>query len=93
MLEAEEERLGSGAEDSAFHAVVLQLLREHKNEVAMSVSGTTERIVIAILRAVIDLGLASGASPRSTEQRAMRAVYGYLFYPGRVTGKVSLAKC
>jgi hypothetical protein len=33
MLEAEEERLGGAAEDSAFHGIVLQLLREHKNEV------------------------------------------------------------
>lgn len=80
VLEAEEERLGSGEEDSAFHAIVLQLLGEHNNEVAMSVSETTERIVMAILRAVVDLGLASGASPRSTEQRAMRAVCGYLLY-------------
>jgi len=82
VLEAEEERLGSGAEDSAFHAIVLQLLREHKSEVAMTVSGTTEQIVIAILRAVLDLGLASGATPRSTERRAMRAAYGYLHCPG-----------
>jgi AcrR family transcriptional regulator len=82
VLEADEERLGRGAEDSAFHTIVLQLLREHKNEVAMSVSGTTERIVMTILRAVVDLGLASGASPRSTEQRAMHAVCGYLFYAG-----------
>ena len=61
---------------------MLQLLRGHNNEVAMRVSGTTERIVIAILRAVLDLGLASGATPRSAEQRAMRAVSGYLLYPG-----------
>ena len=40
----------------------------------------TERVVIAILRAVVDLGLASGASPGSTEHRAMRAVCGYLLY-------------
>ena len=42
----------------------------------------TERIIAAILRALVDLGLASGASPRSTEQRAMRAVCGYVFYAG-----------
>jgi AcrR family transcriptional regulator len=82
VLEAEEERLGSGADDAAFHAVVLQLFQDHKNEMVMPVSATTERVVIAILRAVVDLGLASGSSPGSTEQRAMRAVCGYLFYGG-----------
>jgi len=82
VLEAEEERLGSGVEHSAFHAVVLQLLREHKNEVAVPVSGATERVVMAILRAVVDLGLACDASQRSTEQRALRAICGYLLYVG-----------
>jgi AcrR family transcriptional regulator len=82
VLEAEEERLGSGVENSAFHAIVLQLLREHKNEVAVPVSGATERVVMAILRAVVDLGLACDASQRSTEQRALRAVCGYLLYVG-----------
>jgi AcrR family transcriptional regulator len=82
VLEAEEERLGSGADSAAFHASVRQLLRDHQNEVAVPVSGETERIVVAILRALVDLGLASGTSPRSTEQRAMRAVCGYLFYAG-----------
>jgi AcrR family transcriptional regulator len=80
VLEAEEERLGSRADSSAFHASVLQLLRDHESEVAGPVSRETERIVVAILRALVDLGLASGASPRSTEQRAMRSVCGYLFY-------------
>jgi hypothetical protein len=37
-------------------------------------SRVTERVFMAILRAVVDLGLASGASPRATEQRAMHAV-------------------
>jgi AcrR family transcriptional regulator len=82
VLEAEEERLGSGAEDAAFHAMVLQLLQDHKNEMAVPVSTATERVVITILRAVVDLGLASGTSPGSTEQRAMRAVCGYLLYAG-----------
>jgi AcrR family transcriptional regulator len=82
VLETEEERLGSQADDSAFHANLLQLLRDHQNEVAVPVSRTTERVVIAILRALVDLGLASGASPRSTEQRAMRAICGYLLYAG-----------
>lgn len=82
VLEAEEERLGSGADDSAFHAMVLQLLQDHKNEMAVTVSGATERVLIAILRAVVDLGLASSASPRSTEHRAMRAICGYLLYAG-----------
>jgi len=57
VLEGEEQRLGSGADSAAFHAGVLQLLRDHKNEVAVPVSGATERIVIAILRAVVDFGL------------------------------------
>ena len=82
VLEGEEERLGSGADSAAFHAGWLQLLRDHKNEVAVPVSRTTERVVIAILRAVVDLGLASGATPRSTEQVAMRAICGYLLYAG-----------
>jgi AcrR family transcriptional regulator len=80
VLEAEEERLGSGSDSVAFHATVLQLFQDHKNEMAVPISAATERVVIAILRAVIDLGLASGGSPRSTEQRAMRAACGYLFY-------------
>jgi AcrR family transcriptional regulator len=81
-LESEEERLGSEADDSAFHANLLQLLRDHKKEVAMPVSRVTEQVFMAILRAVVDLGLASGASPRSTEQRAMHAICGYLLYAG-----------
>jgi len=82
VLEAEEERLGSGADDAPFHAMVLQLLQDHKNEMAVPVSAAMERVVVAILRAVVDLGLASGASPGSTERRAMRAVCGYLLYAG-----------
>jgi len=82
VLEAEEERLGSEADSAAFHESLLQLLRDHHNEVAVPVSRTTERIAIAVLRALVDLGLASGASPRSTEQRAMRATCGYLLYAG-----------
>jgi AcrR family transcriptional regulator len=82
VLETAEERLGSEADSAAFHESVLQLLRDHQNEVAVQVSRTTERIVIAILRALVDLGLASGASPRATEQRAMRAICGYLLYAG-----------
>jgi AcrR family transcriptional regulator len=82
VLEAEEEKLGSGVENSPFHAIVLQLLREHENEMAVPVSGATERVVMTILRAVVDLGLACDASQRSTEQRALRAVCGYLLYIG-----------
>jgi AcrR family transcriptional regulator len=82
VLEGEEERLGSGADSVAFHAMVLQLFQDHENEMTVPISAATERVVIAILRAVVDLGLASGASPRSTEQRAMRAACGYLFYAG-----------
>ena len=80
VLEAEEERLGSGADSVAFHAMVLQLFQDHKNEMGVPTSAATERVVIAILRAVVDLGLAAGASPRYTEQGAMRAACGYLFY-------------
>jgi AcrR family transcriptional regulator len=82
VLEAEEERLGSGANSAPFHASVLQLLLDHQNEVAVPVSGATERALIAILRALVDLGLASGASRRSTELQATRAVCGYLLYGG-----------
>ena len=82
VLETEEERLGSDADDSLFHASLLQLLRDHKKEIAMPASGVTEWVFMAILRAVVDLGLASGASPRSTEKRAMRAICGYLLYTG-----------
>lgn len=82
VLEAEEERLGSGIDSAAFHANVLKLLRDHQNEVAVPVSRETEGIVVAILRALVDFGLASDVSPRFTEQRAMRAVCGYLFYAG-----------
>jgi len=82
VLETEEERLGSEADDSAFHANLLQLLRDHKMQLAMPVSRVTERVFMAILRAVVDLGLASGVSPRSTEERAMRAICGFLLYAG-----------
>jgi hypothetical protein len=83
VLETEEERLGSEADDSAFHANLLQLLRDHKKEIAMPASLLTERGFMPILRAVVDLGLGSGASPRSTEHRAIRAVSGYLLYRSR----------
>jgi hypothetical protein len=75
-----EERVGSEADGAPFLAGVLQLLRDHRNEIEVPVSGATERVVISILRAVVDLGLACGAGPRSTEKRAMRAVCGYLCY-------------
>jgi AcrR family transcriptional regulator len=82
VLEAEEERLGSGADSGAFHVSVLQLLLDHKNEVGVRVSAATERTIIAILRALVDRGLSAGASQRSTERQALRAVCGYLFYEG-----------
>ena len=82
VLESEEERLGSGADSTAFYAGVLQLLRDHQHEVAVPISRATQRVVIAILRAVVDLGLERRESPRSTESRAMRAVCGYLCYTG-----------
>jgi AcrR family transcriptional regulator len=80
VLEAEEERLGIGADDAAFHSIVLRLLRDHRHEVAIPVSAATERVMMTILRAVVDLCLSSGASPGSTERWAMRAVCGYLCY-------------
>jgi AcrR family transcriptional regulator len=82
VLEAEEERLGSEISSAAFHENVLQLLRDHQDQVVVPVSQTTERVVMAIVRALVDLGLASGVSPRSTEQRALHAICGYLLYAG-----------
>jgi hypothetical protein len=82
VLKPQEQRLGSDTDSAAFHAGVLQLLQDRKYEVAVPVSTVTERVAVAILRALVDLGLASGASPRSTEQRAMHAVCGYLLYAG-----------
>jgi AcrR family transcriptional regulator len=80
VLEAEEERLGGGAEDFAFRPGLHDLLQEHKSEIATPVSGATERVAMAILRAVVDQGLAVGASRRSVERQAMRAVSGFLLY-------------
>ncbi len=80
VVEAEEERLGGGAEDFAFRPGLLDLLQEHKSEIATRVSEATERVATAILRAVVDQGLAVGASQRSVEQQAMRAVSGFLLY-------------
>jgi AcrR family transcriptional regulator len=80
VLEAEEERLGGGGEDFALRPGLLDLLQEHKSEIATPVSEATERVAMAILRAVVDQGLAVGASQRSVEQQAMRAVSGFLLY-------------
>jgi AcrR family transcriptional regulator len=80
VLEAEEERLGGGSDSAAFHASVLKLLRVHQNEVAVPISRAMGQVLIAILRAVVDLGLEAGASPRSAQQHAMRAICGYLLY-------------
>jgi AcrR family transcriptional regulator len=78
VLEAEEERLGGGADDFAFRPGLPDLLQEHKNEIATPVSRTTERVAMAILRAVVDQGLAFGASQPSVERQAMRAVSAFL---------------
>jgi AcrR family transcriptional regulator len=78
VLEAEEERLGGGADDFAFRPGLRDLLQEHKNEIATPVSRTTERVAMAILRAVVDQGLAFGASQPSVERQAMRAVSAFL---------------
>src|SRR5580658_7754149 len=80
VLEAEEERLGGGAEDFAFRPGLHDLLQEHKSEIATPVSGATERVAMAILRAVVDQSLAVGVSQRSVEQHAMRALGGFLLY-------------
>jgi AcrR family transcriptional regulator len=80
ILEAEEERLGGGAEDFAFRPGLRDLLQEHKGEIATTVSGVTDRVAMAILRAVVDQGLAVGASQRSVERQAMRAVSAFLLY-------------
>ena len=75
VLETQEERLGSEADGAAFHESALQLLRDHQNEVAVPVSGVTERVVIAILRALVDLGLASALvrDPPNSEPCALYA--------------------
>ena len=80
LLEAEEERLGGGSDDFASRPGLLDLLQEHKSEIATPVSGAAERFAMAILRAVVDQGLAVGASQRSVEQQAMRALSGFLLY-------------
>jgi AcrR family transcriptional regulator len=80
LLEAEEERLGGGSVDFAFHPGLQDLLQEHRREVARAVTNATERVGMAILRAVIDQGLALAGSPRSVERDALRAVTGFLLY-------------
>jgi AcrR family transcriptional regulator len=80
LLEAEEERLGGGSADFAFRPGLHDLLQEHKNEIAMPVAGATERVAMAIMRAVVDQGLALGASQRSVEEHALRAVSGFFLY-------------
>jgi AcrR family transcriptional regulator len=78
--EAEEERLGGGTGDFAFRPGLRDLLQEHKSEIVMPVSEATERVAMAILRAVVDQGLAVGTSRRSVEQQATRAIGGFLLY-------------
>ena len=80
ILEAEEERLGAGSKDFAFRPGLRDLLREHTSEIARPVAGAAERIVMAIMRAVVDQGLAVGASQRSVELQALRAARGFLLY-------------
>jgi hypothetical protein len=82
VLEAEEERLGSWANDVALHLKVPQLLQDYKNEMAVPVSAATERVVTAILRAVATSASSPALEPGSTERRAMRAVCGYLLFAG-----------
>ena len=80
LLEAEEERLGGGSADFAFRPGLRDLLQEHKSEIAQTAVDATERVAMAIMRAVIDQGLAVAASQQSVEQQAMRAVSGFLLY-------------
>jgi AcrR family transcriptional regulator len=80
ILEAEEERLGGGAEDFAFRPGLRDLLQEHKSEIAPPVAGGTERVAMAIIRAVVDRGLAVGASQQWVERQTLHAVSGYLLY-------------
>jgi len=75
-----QDRVGGGGDDFAFRPGLRDLLQEHKSEIAAPVSGATERVAMAILRAVVDQGLAVGASQRSVERQAMRAVSAFLLY-------------
>ena len=80
ILEAEEERLGGGAADFAFRPGLRDLLQERQSEIATRITGATERVAMAIMRAVVDQGLAVSANQRSVEQQAFRAVRGFLLY-------------
>jgi AcrR family transcriptional regulator len=80
ILEAEEDRLGGGTEDFAFRPGLRDLLQEHKSEIATPVVGATARVAMAIMRAVVDQGLGVGASQRSVEHQALRAVSGFLLH-------------
>jgi AcrR family transcriptional regulator len=80
LLEAEEERLGGGSSDFAFHPGLRDLIRRHESEIAQAALGATERVAMAIMRAVVDQGLSVGVNQRSVEQQAMRAVSGFLLY-------------
>lgn len=83
VLEVEEERLGhSRGGDSTLRAMVLRLLREHRDELAVPPSAAVAQDIISIAKALMDTCLLSGASRKDIEQRTMRALCGYLSYAG-----------
>jgi|SRR5271157_4693617 len=82
ILEVEEERLGHSSGDSTLREMVLGLLREHRDELAVPPSAAVAQDIIGIARTLIDACLLSGASRKDIEQRTMRALCGYLFYAG-----------
>jgi len=82
ILEVEEERLGHSSGDSTLRQMMLGLLREHRDELAVPPSAAVAQDIIGIARTLIDACLLAGASRKDLEQRTMRALCGYLFYAG-----------
>ena len=82
VLELEEERLGHRSSGSTLREMVLRLLREHRDEIAVPPSAAVAPDIIVIAKALMDLCLLSGASRKDIERRTMRALCGYLFYVG-----------
>jgi AcrR family transcriptional regulator len=82
VLEVEEERLGHSGDDSTLRELVLRLLRDHRDELAVPPSAAIAHDMIGIARVLIDRCLLSGASRKDIERRMMRALCGYLFYAG-----------
>jgi AcrR family transcriptional regulator len=82
ILEVEEERLGHRSGDSTLRQMVLRLLREHRDELAVPPSATVAEDIIGIAKALMDTCLLSGARRKDIEQRTMRALCGYLLFAG-----------